>query len=160
MHTVVLADGALEAKSARDSRHRLFLKGAWSEQMANRMSNRAARASKSDNNCSYQGNLGVKKVDFLMQNAWSCFTKTCFPLQREAFFEKMWLGRVCWTRKAQMEAQIAYKIHTQEGPLPLARQLLVNFENHRGGHSEILLSKVAHFRSLWEAKRSRFQIFA
>ena len=69
MHTVVLADGALEAKSARDSCHRLFLKGAWSEQIANRTSNRAARASKSDNNCSYQGNLGVKKVDFLMQNA-------------------------------------------------------------------------------------------
>ena len=90
MHTIVFADGALEAKSARNPRHRLFLKGAWSEQIANRTSNRAAITSKSDNNCSYQGNLGVKKVDFLMQNAWNCFTKTCFPLQREAFFENMW----------------------------------------------------------------------
>ena len=66
MHTIVFADGAPEGKSARDSRHRLFLKGAWSDQIANRTSNGAARASKSDNNCSYQGNLGVKKVDFLM----------------------------------------------------------------------------------------------
>ena len=69
MHTVAVADGALEAKSARDSRHRLFLKGAWGEQIVNRTSNRAARASKSNNNCSYQGDLGVKKADFLMQNA-------------------------------------------------------------------------------------------
>ena len=69
MHTVAFADGALEAKSARDSRHRLFLKGTWSEQIANRTSNGAARANKSDNNCSYQGDLGIKKVDFLLQNA-------------------------------------------------------------------------------------------
>ena len=69
MHTVVFADGALEAKSARDSRHRLFLKGAWSDQIANRTSSGAARASKSDNNCSHQGNLGVEKVDFLMLDA-------------------------------------------------------------------------------------------
>ena len=69
MHTIVFADGALEAKGARDSRHRLFLKGAWSDQIANRTSSGAARASKSDNNCFHQGNLGVKKIDFLMQNA-------------------------------------------------------------------------------------------
>ena len=48
LHAVVFADGALEAKSARESGHRLFLKGAWSEEKANRTSNRATRASKND----------------------------------------------------------------------------------------------------------------
>ena len=46
LHTIVFADGALEAKSARESGHRLFLKGAWSEETANGTSNRATRASK------------------------------------------------------------------------------------------------------------------
>ena len=46
LHAIVFADGALEAKSARESSHRLFLKGAWSEERANRTSNRATRASK------------------------------------------------------------------------------------------------------------------
>ena len=48
-----------------------------------------------------------------------------------------------------METQIAYKIHTQEGPLPLARQLLVNFEHNRGGHREILPPKL-HIFGLYE----------
>ena len=38
----------LEAKTARESSHRLFLKGARSEHIANRTSNRATRASKND----------------------------------------------------------------------------------------------------------------
>ena len=69
MHTIVFADGALEAKRARDSSHRLFLKGAWSKQIANRTSNGETRASKSDKRCSYQGHLGVEKVVILMHNA-------------------------------------------------------------------------------------------
>ena len=48
LHAVIFADGALEAKNAPESSHRLFLKGAWSEQKANRTSNRAARASKNE----------------------------------------------------------------------------------------------------------------
>ena len=89
MHTVVFADGALEAKSARDSSHRLFLKGAWSGQITNRTSNGATRAIKSDKNYSHQAQLNVKKVDLLMQTACRRFAKMYFPLQREAFFEKM-----------------------------------------------------------------------
>ena len=66
---IFFADGALEAKRARDSSHRLFLKGAWSEQRANRRSNGATRASKSDKNGSDERRLGVKRVSFLMQSA-------------------------------------------------------------------------------------------
>ena len=46
IRVVVGADGALEAKCARDSSHSRFLKGAWSEQRPNRASNGATRASK------------------------------------------------------------------------------------------------------------------
>ena len=69
MHAVVYVDGALVAKCARDSRHRRFLKGAWSGQRAKRTSNGATRASKSYKKCSYEGRLGVKKARILMQNA-------------------------------------------------------------------------------------------
>ena len=69
MHAVVYVDGALETKFARDSSHRRFLKGAWSEQRAKRTSNGATGATKSHKNSSYKGRLGVKKVRFLMQNA-------------------------------------------------------------------------------------------
>ena len=86
MHTIAFAGGALEAKSARDSGHRLFLKWAWSGQITNRTSNGATRAIKSDKNYSYQAQLGVKKVDLLMQTACSRFAKKYFPLQPGAFF--------------------------------------------------------------------------
>ena len=69
MHAVVYVDGALEAKCARDSSHKRFLKGVWSEERANRTSNGATRVSKSYEKCSYEGRLGVKKVRSLMQNA-------------------------------------------------------------------------------------------
>ena len=101
MYTIVLAGGALEAKTARESSHRLFLKGAWSGQIANRTSNGATRATKSDKYCFYLGHLGVEKVDFLMDNARSRFAKTCFPLQRGAFFGKKWLERLCWKKKSR-----------------------------------------------------------
>ena len=61
MHISVFADGALEAKAARESSHRLFLTGAWSGQIAKRTSNGATRATKSDENGFYQAHLGVKK---------------------------------------------------------------------------------------------------
>ena len=66
LHAVVFAEGAVEAKNARESSHRLFLKGARSEKRANRTSNRATRASKSEKSSSYEGRLGVKKVCFLI----------------------------------------------------------------------------------------------
>ena len=69
LHAVVFAEGALEAKNARESSHRLFLKGARSEKRANRTSNRATRASKSDKSSSYEGRLGVKKVKFSIESA-------------------------------------------------------------------------------------------
>ena len=69
MHAIVVADGALEAKCARDSCHRRFLKGAWSGQKAKRTSTGATRATKSDKNRSYKGHMGIKKVRVLMQHA-------------------------------------------------------------------------------------------
>ena len=69
MHGFVFADGAVEAKTARGSSHRLFLKRALSAQTANRTSNGGTSASKSDNRCSYQCNLAIKKGNILMQNA-------------------------------------------------------------------------------------------
>ena len=66
MATVVFADGALEAKNARESSLKLFLKGAWSEQRANRRSSGATRASTSDKNDSSEGHLGIKKVSLLV----------------------------------------------------------------------------------------------
>ena len=69
MHAVGYVDGALEAKCARDSRHRQFLKRALGVQVADRTSNGGTRASKSDKRCSYQCNLAIKKGSFLVQNA-------------------------------------------------------------------------------------------
>ena len=45
MHAVVVADGALEAKCARESRHRPFSKGPRSEQTAIRTTKKVTRAS-------------------------------------------------------------------------------------------------------------------
>ena len=42
----------LEAKTAQEPAHRLFLKGAKSEHIANRTSNRATRATNNDKICS------------------------------------------------------------------------------------------------------------
>ena len=61
MHTIVSADEALEAKSEQDLSHRLFLKGAWSEQIANRSSNGATRASKSDKKLLLSRSFGGRK---------------------------------------------------------------------------------------------------
>ena len=57
-----------------------------------------------------------------------------------------------------MEAQIAHKIHPQEGPLPFARQRLVNFEHHRGRHREILPSKWHFFGCFEELKEAAFKV--
>ena len=64
MHTVVFADGARDAKNARESSLKLFLKGAWSEQRANRRSSGATRASKSDKNGSDEHRLGGQESEF------------------------------------------------------------------------------------------------
>ena len=88
MHAVVYVDGALEAKCARDSCHRRFLKGAWSGQRAKRTSNGATWASKSYQKWYYEGRLGVKKVKILMQDAWHRFLKMCSPPRAGSTFWK------------------------------------------------------------------------
>ena len=57
-----------------------------------------------------------------------------------------------------MEAQIAHKIHPQEGPLPFARQRLVNFEHQRGRHREILPPKMALFGFFETLKEAAFKV--
>ena len=88
MHAVVYEREALEAKWARDSSHKRFLKGAWSAQRAKRTSNGATRATKSDKNRSYKGHMGIKKVRILMQYAWNLFEKCARHRGRGALFEK------------------------------------------------------------------------
>ena len=68
LHAVVFAEGALEAKNARESSHRRFLKGAWSQQIAKRTSNGTTITSKIDKNGFDERRLGVKRVNCLMQN--------------------------------------------------------------------------------------------
>ena len=119
MHAVVYVDGALEAKWARDSSHKRFLKGAWSAQRAKRTSNGATRATKSHKNCYYRGRLGVKKVRFLMQEAWKLFKKCARHRGRGALFEKsqqILKEKVTRGRPADMERQVAHEKHTQERP--------------------------------------------
>ena len=119
MHAVVYVDEALAAKCARDSSHRRFLKGAWSEQSAKRKSNGAIRVSKSLRNGSYKGCIGIKKVRCLMQNAWNLFEKCARHQGRGALFEKsqqILKEKVTRGRPADMERQVAHEKHTQERP--------------------------------------------
>ena len=68
-----------EAKTARESSHRLFLKGTRSEHIAKRTNNRATRASKIYKSWSFWSRLGVKKVRFLIEGIRSRFSELCFP---------------------------------------------------------------------------------
>ena len=69
MHTVIFAHGALEAKSAQVmGRLQNFDRGT-ERKRANRTSQRATRASKSDKSSSYEGRLGVKKVKISIESA-------------------------------------------------------------------------------------------
>ena len=69
MHTVIFAHGALEAKNAQVMGHNQNFEGARSEKRANRTSQGAKRASKSDKSSSSEGRLGVKKVKILIESA-------------------------------------------------------------------------------------------
>ena len=57
-----------------------------------------------------------------------------------------------------MVAQMAHRIHTQEGPWPFARQLLLNFEHHRGRHREILPRIAALSRIFEKLKEAVFKV--
>ena len=57
-----------------------------------------------------------------------------------------------------MEAQIACRVHTRKGPLPLARQLRLNFEHHRAGHREILPPKLHLFGFFDKSKEAVFEL--
>ena len=119
MHAVVYVDGALEAKWARDSSHRRFLKGAWSEQRAKRTSNGAIRVSKSRKNGFYKGCIGIKKVRFLMQDAWNLFEKCARHRGRGALFEKS--QQILKEKRAASKASRhgraeVHEMHTQERP--------------------------------------------
>ncbi len=86
MHAVVFADGALEAKTARGSSHRLFRKRALSAQTANRTSNGGTRASKSDKRCSYQCNLAIKKRELSNAECLKPFYKNVLPAVARSIF--------------------------------------------------------------------------
>ena len=66
----------LEAKTARESSHRLFLKGARSEHIANRTGNRATRASNNDNLVCALSRLGGQKSEVFDRKYPKSFFKT------------------------------------------------------------------------------------
>ena len=66
----------LEAKKARESSHRLFLKGARSEHIANRTGNRATRASNNDNLVCALSRLGGQKSEVFDRKYPKSFFKT------------------------------------------------------------------------------------
>ena len=108
-----------EAKNARGCSHRLFLKGTWSEHRAKRTSNGATGATKNHKNGYYRGRLGVKKVRFLMQEAWKLFKKCARHRGREALFEKS--HQILEEKGAMSKASRhgraeVHEMHTQERP--------------------------------------------
>ena len=64
MHTIMFAERLWRRKVHETAARSYFLKGAWTEQIANRTSNGATRANKSCENGSYEGRLWVRKVIF------------------------------------------------------------------------------------------------
>ena len=91
MHAVVYEDGALEAKCARDSSQKRFLKGAWSGQRAKRTSNGATRASKSYEKYAYEGRFGGEKsVNFDATCITSIFKNVIATDGGKHIFAKSW----------------------------------------------------------------------
>ena len=62
MHTIIFAERPWRRKMHETAARSYFLKGAWSEKIANRTSNGATRANKSGEHGSYGGRLWVRKV--------------------------------------------------------------------------------------------------
>ena len=80
MHTLIFAERLWMRKMHETAARSYLLKGAWSEEIANRTGKGATRANKSGKHGSYEGRLWVRKVICLMQSARSRFAKSCFPL--------------------------------------------------------------------------------
>ena len=80
-----------------------ILMRAWNEKMAIG----TAKNEKSKLNhkkWSYRGRLGVKKVNFLIEIAWSRFAKMCPPLEQEQHFWKNVMQIMSWNMKSIQEA--------------------------------------------------------
>ena len=99
MHAVVVADGALEAKWARHSSHRPFLKSSRSGKMAIWTAKRPTKASRKGKPDPFWSRLGGKKVICLIGSAKNRFAKLCFPCGQEAQFWKNVSRKMSWSIK-------------------------------------------------------------
>ena len=99
MHAVVFADRAPEAKNAHVMGENRNSKGLKKRKNSDRNGQKSEKSKYNENKCSIWGRLGGKKVKNMIESAWSCFLKMCFPLRREALFWKKAMRKVSWNIK-------------------------------------------------------------
>ena len=104
MHTLIFADGALGAKNARDCSQKQYFDAGMERQNGDRNGQKSEKSKLNDNNCSYWGCLGVKKVNVLIKIAWSRFAKMLSPLEQEQHFWKNVMQKMSWSMKNIKEA--------------------------------------------------------
>ena len=83
----------LEAKTARDCSHRLFLRGGRSEHIANRTSNRATRASKNNKTWYVWSRSGGQECDLFDRKYSKSFFRNVLPAAARSSFFKTWALR-------------------------------------------------------------------
>ena len=69
MHAVVFADRAQEAKSEQVVGHNQNFNGLKKRNNSDRNGQKSEKSKSNDKKCSYRGRLGVKKVNFFIENA-------------------------------------------------------------------------------------------
>jgi len=69
MHTLIFADGALEAKSAQVMGRLQNSNGPKKRKNSDRNGQQSEKSKSNDKTCSYRGRLGVKKMEFSIKSA-------------------------------------------------------------------------------------------
>ena len=69
MHTLIFADGALEAKSAQVMGRLQNFNGLKKRKNSDRNGQKSEQSKSNAKKCSYRGRLGVKKVEFSIKSA-------------------------------------------------------------------------------------------
>ena len=109
----------LEAKNARDSGHRRFLKGAWGEHIANRASNWTTRAGKNDKLCFFVLPFGCQKSDFVDRKCSRSFFRNALPTAARSTFLK----------KSDTKSDLKHESH-ERGTLKLAFSMQIRNKFH------------------------------
>ena len=69
MHTLIFADGALEAKSAQVMGRLQNFNGLKKRKISVRSGQKSEKSKSNDKTCSYRGRSGVKKMEFSIKSA-------------------------------------------------------------------------------------------